>query len=834
MTTSLAWLMFPFVMPWHDASPSFTNISAHLHKPAGLYGHVRVKEGHLYTGSQRLRLVGMNMSLGGSLPASQTDSRFIAPRLAKYGINIVRTSLLDLQPSPNGLFKSDMATLDETAMDRFDYFVSQLKKNGIYLHFPLHMGRSYPGLPAVPGQLHTHQGIDIFHGPAIEAQKQFARAFLEHRNTYTGLRYADEPALAIIEINNENSLPLRWRDGSLDALPRVYADDLKNQWNDWLRNKYKGDIALRNAWKATTPDGVELLSTSREKPAPSSWKLVASRGAQARALHTLDDERGEVVNIQILKTGVKDYDVQYSIEPIQLKPGRPYTLELDTRSDAPGQAAVVLVQPVPFSQRYIAPLELTRDWKRYKLTFTPDDGKPETRFSLTRLGGMVRTLQFANVSLKEAEGEGFREGDTLGQIDVPERRKFSAYVRQLQFDWLAFLADTERKYWQAMRHFIRQDTGSQALIVGTQQNYGTYSGLADMDIVDMHGYWDTQENLGNGRYGMRNVSQLGSPGASVIAAVAAHRVAGKPFIVSEYNYRGANTHASEADLLMLSYASLQDWDGVYIFNYANNDKFNVDRIIGDEGFNGHSNRFVSLVPAALAFHRGDVSASKKPVVVTAGFNALLDKARRGSSSPGTYDFGIDLRQAMLGGVGMNPRAGDGVSVSGANSLKSGKVLVSDTGELRWDERQRIFVANTPRTKMLIGATSGEEYDVGGLTLKPGKTRQNWSSITFSAMGDQQGVNAGDYLLTATGASENAGMAFNENRTQYSWGRAPVMIEGVPLTLRLPLPASRVKAWALDPTGNPGRMVPVQEDGGGALIQVDSRYRSPWYKVQIAH
>jgi hypothetical protein len=61
-----------------------------------------------------------------------------------------------------------------------------------------------------------------------------------------------------------------------------------------------------------------------------------------------------------------------------------------------------------------------------------------------------------------------------------------------------------------------------------------------------------------------------------------------------------------------------------------------------------------------------------------------------------------------------------------------------------------------------------------------------------------------------------------------------MIEGVPLTLRLPVPASRVKAWALDTTGNPGRTVPVQEDGEGSLIQVDSRYRSPWYKVQIAH
>jgi hypothetical protein len=778
----------------------------------------------------------MNMSLSGSLPASQSDSRTIAPRLAKYGVNIVRTSLVDYKPSPNGLLTPDMSTLDEHAMDRFDYFVSQLKQNGIYLHVPLHMGRSYPGLPVLPSTPQTHQGIDIFHAPAIDAQKQFARAFLEHLNPYTGLRYADEPALAIIEINNENSLPLRWRDGSLDAMPSVYANDLKKQWNDWLQNKYKANGALKNAWKPAKPDGVELLGGGRQKQGGNPWKLVASRGAQAHATLTMDDKFGEIFNIQILRSGIKDYDVQYSLEPVQIKTGQPYTLELDARADTPGQVGVVLVQPTPFSQRYIAPLDLTRDWKRYKLTFTPDDGKPETRFSLTKLGGLVRTLQFANISLKEGEAESLDEGGVLGQISVPERKKFPGYVRQLQLDWLAFLSDTEKTYWQDMRRFIRQDIGSRALIVGTQQNYGTYSGLADMDIVDMHGYWDTQKSLGNGRYAMRNTSQLDNPAASVIAAVAAHRVAGKPFIVSEYNYRGANTYASEADLLMLAYASLQDWDGVYIFNYANNDQFKVDRMIGDEGFNGHTNRFVSLVPAALMFHRGDVSASQKPVVVTAGFNALLDKARRGASSPGTYDFGIDLRQSMLGGVAMNPKSGDGISVNQPKptSLKTRQALVSDTGELLWDEQRRLFMMNTPKTKMLIGSTSGEEFSLGEIAIKPGETHQNWSSITFSAMGDQPGLNAGEYLLTATGASENMGMAFNENRTQYSWGRAPVMIEGVPLTLRLPVPASRVKAWALDTTGNPGRTVPVQEDGEGSLIQVDSRYRSPWYKVQIAH
>lgn len=48
--------VFPFVLPWDDASPSVTNISHWLHKPAGKFGHIRVSaDGHLYAGKQRIR-----------------------------------------------------------------------------------------------------------------------------------------------------------------------------------------------------------------------------------------------------------------------------------------------------------------------------------------------------------------------------------------------------------------------------------------------------------------------------------------------------------------------------------------------------------------------------------------------------------------------------------------------------------------------------------------------------------------------------------------------------------------------------------------------------------
>jgi len=71
----------------------------------------------------------------------------------------------------------------------------------------------------------------------IELQKEFARDLLQHVNPYTGLAYRDDPAVAIVEINNENGLVSRWWEKGLDDMPQVYADELARQWREWRRSR---------------------------------------------------------------------------------------------------------------------------------------------------------------------------------------------------------------------------------------------------------------------------------------------------------------------------------------------------------------------------------------------------------------------------------------------------------------------------------------------------------------------------------------------------------------------------------------------------------------------
>jgi len=80
--------MFPFVLPWDDASANAPDVSGWLDRPAGKLGPVVARDGHLFTGTKRLRLVGVNLCFGANFP-THDDAAKVAARLAKFGVNCV-------------------------------------------------------------------------------------------------------------------------------------------------------------------------------------------------------------------------------------------------------------------------------------------------------------------------------------------------------------------------------------------------------------------------------------------------------------------------------------------------------------------------------------------------------------------------------------------------------------------------------------------------------------------------------------------------------------------------------------------------------------------------
>lgn len=260
----------PFTVSW-DEKPGLVDLSFLLDRPAGKDGFITVKEGHLVTGAgKRIRFWGVNFSGQGCLPPKE-HAPIIARRLASLGVNCVRFHFFD-RPAPNGIIDSerdDTRQLDPQQLDRLDWMIFQLKEHGIYTDLNLNVARTYKKGDGVKDYeyLGFAKGLTYFDPRLLELQKEYARLLLTHRNPYTGNEYRVEPAVAIVEFVNENSLVEAWMDGRLQGLntrknpgtwtdiTASYAEDLTRLYNEWLEKNVAAEIRQQIAQEAGVQPG---------------------------------------------------------------------------------------------------------------------------------------------------------------------------------------------------------------------------------------------------------------------------------------------------------------------------------------------------------------------------------------------------------------------------------------------------------------------------------------------------------------------------------------------------------------------------------------------------
>ena len=272
-TTAVSDTFFPFVLPWNDGvTGTATDLSFLNAKPAGKNGRIEARNGHFYeqkTG-RRVRFFGTNLVTSAAFPA-KTDADAIAARLAKLGVNIVRFHHLQNDwDLPNGtIWKRDkmQLELDPAALDRMDFFISRLRAHGIYINLNLQTTRKpipEQGLPASSSQLKDYgKKADKYYERLIVLQQEYAKALLDRTNPYTKLKYKDDPALMVIEINNVNSLvgwPRESPGAGVPGFPEPFRGELVRQWNAWLKDKYQNNATLAQNWPNLDRRGASVVS----------------------------------------------------------------------------------------------------------------------------------------------------------------------------------------------------------------------------------------------------------------------------------------------------------------------------------------------------------------------------------------------------------------------------------------------------------------------------------------------------------------------------------------------------------------------------------------------
>jgi hypothetical protein len=249
----------PYNIDWTTGNQTDFDLSSFLEKPAGEAGFIQIRNGHFYTADgKRLRIWGVNLSGGACFPDKE-DAAQVAAFFARYGINGVRFHFLDSKWGPDkSIFDYEDATtrrFNPEQLDRFDFFVAELKKQGIYTNINLNVGRGFKAADGVPESDHLGlaKAATLFNDRMIMLQKEYARQLLTHTNPYTGNKYTDEPAVIIVEIVNENSLVEAWFSDRVtgqnylnphtwSGTPPYYAMELTRKYNDWLLENMSSNI----------------------------------------------------------------------------------------------------------------------------------------------------------------------------------------------------------------------------------------------------------------------------------------------------------------------------------------------------------------------------------------------------------------------------------------------------------------------------------------------------------------------------------------------------------------------------------------------------------------
>lgn len=233
---------------------SIADFSHLLDAPAGKHGFLMCgRNGHFYfQDGTRARFWGINVAKDSVFEQHEVIDQAVEA-IARAGFNLVRFHHID---DATGLLPPERAgapeRIDPDKLDRLDYWISRLKEKGIYVYLDLLDFRTFTEAEGIKDGKRLGRGAKpyaVFVEPLLILQQRYAKALLrDHINPYTGLSYAEDPAVCMIELCDENGLLAKRK--LWDRLLPAYRDMLVARWNGWLRAKYGSTEALARAWSS--------------------------------------------------------------------------------------------------------------------------------------------------------------------------------------------------------------------------------------------------------------------------------------------------------------------------------------------------------------------------------------------------------------------------------------------------------------------------------------------------------------------------------------------------------------------------------------------------------
>jgi len=211
--------------------------------------------------------------------------------LAKMGVNMVR---LHLSASPKGKGKA-VDDFDPVEIDKAQQYVAALKKEGIYTTIsPYWANGGHSGAAASWG-LGYGDGEDIwgllfFDERLQKGYKAWCRHLYLDKNPYTGIPLAQDPSVAIAQVQNEDGL-FFWTFQGIKPAEKLL---LSKKFGTWLTKKYGSLGSAHGHWAGADQKGDDW--TAGTPAMLDTWVLTQpqSGGMKART----DDQTAFLIDTQ--------------------------------------------------------------------------------------------------------------------------------------------------------------------------------------------------------------------------------------------------------------------------------------------------------------------------------------------------------------------------------------------------------------------------------------------------------------------------------------------------------------------------------------------------------
>jgi hypothetical protein len=267
--------------PEGDIGRSAIGMEDWLERPAGKHGGVRISgDRFVFEDGTPIQFWGTNLSYGGSAP-SRADAEYTAARFAKFGINAVRMHKFT-GPGWEGIGDETVSTrMKPDGLDRLDYFASQLARRGVYygwshtFQFKIRPG-DRPRVSGFEELMKKGGNTYAVINWAEDVQNLLIESvvnLLNHKNPYTGKTYAHDPALAYIELQNEDDI-FFWTSGPASGDFPTYRGQVEARFAEWLKGRYGTQAKLAAAWTDALK-AAERLDAGRIRLELNPWPMTA-------------------------------------------------------------------------------------------------------------------------------------------------------------------------------------------------------------------------------------------------------------------------------------------------------------------------------------------------------------------------------------------------------------------------------------------------------------------------------------------------------------------------------------------------------------------------------